>query len=640
MFVPCSGCQHRKKYPARDSFLCNVEILIRAVSLTCSLYMPNGGVRLHLFIDCFVTYVTLGLRFAEIRTGADACFCTGRVAELCCPASHTFDEIWLLQSRETAAKNAMGVCTPTRFAEHENLIETLIVLCLADGINGFSIFLMGFNRVLLYSEVIDTLTIPVRTSWECAVEPWLFFRGYGDLWPPIVQFAMGIDRCAAVFNPIVYNKRAFKRRGNFFGATLLCVSCVLAVGYGISWSMRSLKVKYWCGRKAAFGDTFASFVYGMNIVCYVIAFLLSLISYIKSKYWLNTSSAKQQLARIRYQLMISVLSIVLISTPNTMSLLSQYITKVADAISKPSTYLICVKASDPRFFSGDRTISVRRGRGSKKFSDKGFQMVSLRNALKGAACVAGFAILARKLQDENAFRKVHSFTAAEPKNFDEHFPRGTWDDNWDFRSPAFLLNKKKYDKASDEDKKKMEEEVKVTATRNIFLIRHGQYELDKENKCLTPLGREQAAFLGKRLAECGIPFDQLVMSTMTRAKETAEIILEHLPPTLKRSSCSLLEEGPPYPPVPAVDHWKPQHAEFFAEGSRIESAFRRHIHRAAPWQKEDSYELYVCHANVIRYFVCRALQFPPEGWLRMSLGNCSITWLVIRPSGRVSQSFC
>ncbi|VDK47795.1 unnamed protein product [Cylicostephanus goldi] len=149
-------------------------------------------------------------------------------------------------------------------------------------------------------------------------------------------------------------------------------------------------------------------------------------------------------------------------------------------------------------------------------------------------------------------------------------------------------------------------------------------------------GREQAAFLGKRLAECGINFDQLVMSTMTRAKETAEIILEHLPPTLKRSSCSLLEEGPPYPPVPAVDHWKPQHAEFFAEGLRIESAFRRYIHRASPSQKEDSYELYVCHANVIRYFICRALQFPPEGWLRMSLGNCSITWLVIRPSGRVS----
>lgn len=32
----------------------------------------------------------------------------------------------------------------------------------------------------------------------------------------------------------------------------------------------------------------------------------------------------------------------------------------------------------------------------------------------------------------------------------------------------------------------------------------------------------------------------------------------------------------------------------------------------------------------------RALQFPPEGWLRMNLNNGSITWLTIRPSGRVA----
>ncbi|EYC14751.1 hypothetical protein Y032_0039g133 [Ancylostoma ceylanicum] len=49
---------------------------------------------------------------------------------------------------------------------------------------------------------------------------------------------------------------------------------------------------------------------------------------------------------------------------------------------------------------------------------------------------------------------------------------------------------------------------------------------------------------------------------MARATETAEIILEHMP-SLKRSSCSLIEEGPPYPPVPAVDHWKPQYSSTF-----------------------------------------------------------------------------
>ena len=33
---------------------------------------------------------------------------------------------------------------------------------------------------------------------------------------------------------------------------------------------------------------------------------------------------------------------------------------------------------------------------------------------------------------------------------------------------------------------------------------------------------------------------------------------------------------------------------------------------------------------------CRALQFPPEGWLRMSINHCGITWITIRPNGRVS----
>ena len=45
--------------------------------------------------------------------------------------------------------------------------------------------------------------------------------------------------------------------------------------------------------------------------------------------------------------------------------------------------------------------------------------------------------------------------------------------------------------------------------------------------------------------------------------------------------------------------------EFFRDGARIEAAFRKLFHRAKPTQKEDSVEIVVCHANVIRYFVMR-----------------------------------
>ncbi|KAE9551037.1 hypothetical protein FO519_005737 [Halicephalobus sp. NKZ332] len=222
--------------------------------------------------------------------------------------------------------------------------------------------------------------------------------------------------------------------------------------------------------------------------------------------------------------------------------------------------------------------------------------------------------------------------------FDDSFSRIPWDYNWDQRDPFSLIDHSVYDKADEETRKKMVEKVTPTATRHIILIRHGQYVMNKDDpteKKLTLLGREQASLLGKRLAESGINFTSLTMSTMTRAMETAGLILEKMP-ALKSKSDSILEEGAPYPPEPDAVHWRPSKKKFFSEGARIEAAFRKYIHRASPTQKEDSWELVVCHANVIRYFICRALQFPPEGWLRMSLANCSITWITVRPNGNVS----
>ena len=47
-------------------------------------------------------------------------------------------------------------------------------------------------------------------------------------------------------------------------------------------------------------------------------------------------------------------------------------------------------------------------------------------------------------------------------------------------------------------------------------------------------------------------------------------------------------------------------------------------------------KIIVCHSNVIRYFLCRALQLPPEAWLRISLKHASVTAISIRPNGKVS----
>uniref|UniRef100_G1TZI2 Serine/threonine-protein phosphatase PGAM5, mitochondrial n=1 Tax=Oryctolagus cuniculus TaxID=9986 RepID=G1TZI2_RABIT len=207
------------------------------------------------------------------------------------------------------------------------------------------------------------------------------------------------------------------------------------------------------------------------------------------------------------------------------------------------------------------------------------------------------------------------------------------------REPLSLINLRKRNVESGEEELASRlDHYKAKATRHIFLIRHSQYHVDgslEKDRTLTALGREQAELTGLRLASLGLKFNKIVHSSMTRAVETTEIISKHLPGVC-RVSTDLLREGAPIEPDPPVSHWKPEAVQYYEDGARIEAAFRNYIHRADARQEEDSYEIFICHANVIRYIVCRALQFPPEGWLRLSLNNGSITHLVIRPNGRVA----
>ncbi|XP_077296409.1 serine/threonine-protein phosphatase Pgam5, mitochondrial-like [Arctopsyche grandis] len=217
-------------------------------------------------------------------------------------------------------------------------------------------------------------------------------------------------------------------------------------------------------------------------------------------------------------------------------------------------------------------------------------------------------------------------------------PSVHWDFNWDHRDPKSIV---KPSKGTAEDDNRYNSEIetyKSTSVRHLFLIRHGQYHLDgktDKERILTTLGREQAELTGARLKELGYKWDRMERSTMTRAQETAKLIAQYLDPELKFRDCSLLEEGAPVPPEPPIGRWKPEPYQFFQDGARIEAAFRKHFHRAKPSQTDDTFTLVVCHANVIRYFVCRAMQFPPEAWLRISLSHASITWLSILPNGRV-----
>jgi serine/threonine-protein phosphatase PGAM5 len=168
--------------------------------------------------------------------------------------------------------------------------------------------------------------------------------------------------------------------------------------------------------------------------------------------------------------------------------------------------------------------------------------------------------------------------------------------------------------------------------RTIILVRHGVYdETDPRDaevgKALLPEGREQARLTGERLAGWPARIDALRASTMTRARETAEIIgaALKLAPVPDRE----LRECEP-PGYGRMDMAGVTAGSKDSCAARIDGDFARYFR---PSPDRDSTEVLVCHGNVIRWLVCRAMGADPKLWLSMSPANCSLTVIQVRADG-------
>ncbi|KPA81443.1 putative phosphoglycerate mutase family member 5 [Leptomonas pyrrhocoris] len=227
--------------------------------------------------------------------------------------------------------------------------------------------------------------------------------------------------------------------------------------------------------------------------------------------------------------------------------------------------------------------------------------------------------------------------------------------------------------------------------RQIIMIRHGQYENeateDDSIRRLTPLGEKQARATGvylRKLFEESEKKKQLLavytaaraayqkvkkeddapekesaalqrmmqadlavrgaggifvdgaprfvhVSNMVRARQTADLILEAFPAEVQRA----LDVDPQLQErFPCDVEPKREFHATVEDMKAAEEVFERYFHR--PTSDESSVEIIVGHGNVIRYLTMRALQLPPEAWLRTSLPHCSVTTITIRGTGHVS----
>jgi serine/threonine-protein phosphatase PGAM5 len=160
-------------------------------------------------------------------------------------------------------------------------------------------------------------------------------------------------------------------------------------------------------------------------------------------------------------------------------------------------------------------------------------------------------------------------------------------------------------------------------TRTLLFLRHGQYDTESGG-ALTVLGREQARLTGRYLE--AFRFDRVWSSTLRRAKETADIVAQQIGGLSVRHT-GLLREGL----YTKVEGYAASASERREDRARADAAYAKIVRKS----RTDRTELVVCHGNLIRYFMCRALHTPVAKWLRMTTSHCGLSRVLVRDTGAV-----
>lgn len=173
----------------------------------------------------------------------------------------------------------------------------------------------------------------------------------------------------------------------------------------------------------------------------------------------------------------------------------------------------------------------------------------------------------------------------------------------------------------------------ANATHTIVLVRHGNYVPDPNaspqlGPGLSPLGVAQAHLAGSRLAALPKKFDGLFTSPLQRARDSAAAMAEDFPARTFDVVDDLAECTPPGRGVPAANNAERQAQD--ACKAQLERVFARFFKPAVDEERAD---MLVCHGNVIRYLVTRALGVDTKAWLEMSIGHASLTTVRVAPDG-------
>lgn len=164
--------------------------------------------------------------------------------------------------------------------------------------------------------------------------------------------------------------------------------------------------------------------------------------------------------------------------------------------------------------------------------------------------------------------------------------------------------------------------------RYLYLIRNGHYAReDQGDGSLTELGQRQVQLTAQALH--GFPFRNLSYSPHQQVRETATIFAQRF--QIPSQETELLRQYDEQMKFGTLSRSMLMNAHAVQQ-QQLEAAVQHFI---VPPPDEDWQEIIVCHANIIRDLICRALGVNPATWAHMLINHCGISCLSVDEQGTV-----
>jgi probable phosphoglycerate mutase len=194
---------------------------------------------------------------------------------------------------------------------------------------------------------------------------------------------------------------------------------------------------------------------------------------------------------------------------------------------------------------------------------------------------------------------------------------------------------------AQEPQRPEEFEMTGTATRYLYLARHGEASPDESG--LTDAGRRQATLLGRRLRD--VPLTAVHHGPLPRAEETARLVTDELEGVTARvAECA----GDYVPHLPERDELPAGSADFYLDflagateeerrrGPELARQAVRRFTGAVADGDQDRHELVVTHNFLIAWLVRDAMHAPKWRWLGLNHANAALTVIRYAP-GRAAS---